>query len=125
MFCCGNTACYSSPHGHAVYINISALKAVYSSIALMTQIQVSADLATTIHLSLKPHTRPAPDVNCSNPFGTIDLVSTDRHQVDVVLIDIDGDFANGLGCICVEEDLSFSAHLAYLLCGLDDTCTGS
>ena len=48
-------------------------------------------------------------------------MSTDGHEVNVVLIDIDGDLANGLGCVCVEEDLTLSAHLAYLLGGLNDT----
>ncbi len=49
-------------------------------------------------------------------------MTTDGHEVNVVVIDIDGDLAHSLSCVCVEEDLALSAHLAYLLCGLDDAC---
>ena len=50
-------------------------------------------------------------------------MSADRHQVNVVLVDVDRDLANCLSSVCVEEDLALSAQLAYLLCRLDDTCS--
>ena len=83
---------------------------------------VMTNLAAPIHLSLQPDTRPSPNVNCPHPLGSINLVPADRHQVDVVLIDIDWDLAYSLCCVCMEEDFALSAHLANLLCGLDDSC---
>lgn len=81
------------------------------------------NLASTVHLSLKPDTGPSADVDGPHSFGPIDFVPTDGHQVDIVLIDIDWDLADGLSCVCVEEDLALPAHLADLLCGLNDTCS--
>jgi len=84
--------------------------------------RLSADLTTPVHLGLKPDARPASDVDCPHTLGTIYLVTTDGHKVNMVVIDIDRDLAHSLSCVCVEEDLALSAHLAYLLCGLDDAC---
>ena len=86
------------------------------------QLKVDTNLAATVHLGLKPDAGSAPDVDSPHPLGSIDLVTTDGHEVNVVFIDIDGDLAHSLCCVCVEEHLALSAHLAYLLGGLDDTC---
>jgi len=45
----------------------------------------------------------------------------DTHQADVVFVDINIDFANCLGSICVEEDSFFLAKLADSLDILNDT----
>jgi len=84
--------------------------------------RLNADLTTPVHLGLKPDARPASDVDCPHTLGTIYLVTTDGHKVNIVVINIDRDLAHSLSCVCVEEDLALSAHLAYLLCGLDDAC---
>lgn len=70
-------------------------------------------------MSLKPDSGPPPDVDGPHPLGPINLVPTDRHQVNVVLVDIDWDLAYRLSRISVEEHLALSAHLAYLLGGLN------
>ena len=49
-------------------------------------------------------------------------MTTDRHKVNVVIIDVYRDLAHSLSRVCVEKDLVLSAHLTYLLCGLDDAC---
>ena len=42
------------------------------------------------------------------------------HEVDLHLVDVDGDLADGLGGVGVEEDFVLAAQLADLLHGLDD-----
>ena len=89
---------------------------------MLTHKGEKTDLASTVHLSLQPDTGPSSDVDGPHPLRAIDLVPADGHQVDVVLIHIDWDLAYSLRCVCVEEHFALSAHLAYLLCGLNDTC---
>lgn len=62
-------------------------------------------LPSTADLRLQTDTGPSPDIDRADSLGTIELVAADRHEVDVEVIHIDGDFADSLCCVGVEEDL--------------------
>jgi hypothetical protein len=47
-------------------------------------------------------------------------VRADRHQVDLILLDVDGDFAEGLDRVTVEQDAFLAADRADLPDWLDD-----
>lgn len=49
-------------------------------------------------------------------------MAADGHEVDVEVVDVDGDFADRLRSVRVEEDLLGPAQLADLLQWLYDTC---
>src|SRR4051794_28030363 len=57
----------------------------------------------------------------TDTLGTVDLVTGDGHEVDVHLVDVEGDLADCLCAVGVEEDLLRSAELSDLLDGLHDT----
>ena len=62
----------------------------------------------------------ATHVESADALGAVDLVAGDGHDVDVVGDDVDGDLADGLDGVAVEEHALLVAELADLLHGLDD-----
>ena len=54
------------------------------------------------------------------PFGPYILCAGDRHEVDVLLDHVDGDFADGLGRVGVEDYAALVTELADFGDGLDD-----
>lgn len=46
-------------------------------------------------------------------FWSIQLVTTDGHQVNLHVVDIDGDFTHGLRSISVKKYLPRSTQLSY------------
>lgn len=69
---------------------------------------------------MQSHTRLSSDIESTNSLWSVDLMSTNRQQINVVLVYIDRHFARSLCCICMEEDLSVSADLSNLFDRLDD-----
>lgn len=63
----------------------------------------------------------ATDIESTNTLGSVDLVSTDAQEINVHLCYINGDLADSLGSICVEEDLLGAAEGSDLLDGLNDS----
>ena len=62
----------------------------------------------------------AADVQRADTLGAVDLVAGEREHVDVVLLHVDRDLADGLDGVGVEEDALLVAELADLGDGLDD-----
>src|SRR5437899_8296280 len=54
----------------------------------------------------------ATNVERTDTFGSIDLVAGDGKKVDIVLLDVDWDFANRLHPIDREDDAVFLGNLA-------------
>ena len=48
-------------------------------------------------------------------------MSTDTHQINFGLVDIDGNLSNGLSSVSVKKDAPFSAKFSYLIHFLNDT----
>lgn len=57
----------------------------------------------------------ATDIESTNTLGSVDLVSTDAQEINVHLCHIDGDLADSLGSIGMEEDLLGAAEGSDLL----------
>ena len=70
---------------------------------------------------MESYSRLSAHIQCTNSLRSIQLVSTDGQEVNVVLIDIDWDLAYTLGGICVEKHLVLSTDLSYLLYRLDNS----
>ena len=68
-------------------------------------------LSTSCLDGIQANTRSPTHVECSDTFGSVNLVTADGHQIDVHLIDIDGYFAHCLSSIGVKEDLLRSTQL--------------
>lgn len=62
-------------------------------------------LTTTTDDGVESDTGSSANVAGTNTLGTVDLVTGDGHEIDVELVDIKRDLADGLSSICVEEDL--------------------
>ena len=62
----------------------------------------------------------AADVERADTLGPVELVAGEREDVDVVGLHVDGDLADGLDGVGVEEDALLVADLADLADGLDD-----
>lgn len=77
-------------------------------------------LTTTADDGFQSDSWPTTDVSCTNAHGAVDLVGGDGHQVNVHGVNVNGDLANSLGSVGVEEDLLGPAKLADFLEGLDD-----
>src|SRR6266853_209685 len=60
------------------------------------------------------------NVKGADAFGSIDLVAGYREQVDVVLLDVDWNLANGLHTIDGEDDAVFLGNLADFRHRIDD-----
>ena len=56
----------------------------------------------------------AANVECADSLGPVELVAGEREDVDVVGLDVDGDLADGLNGVGVEEDALLVAELADL-----------
>jgi hypothetical protein len=70
---------------------------------------------------MESYSRFSADIESTNAFGSIQFVATDGQQVNIVLIHIDGNLANSLSSICVEEHLIISADLPNFLNWLNHT----
>src|SRR6267378_1614304 len=60
------------------------------------------------------------NIEGTDAFGSIDLVAGDGEQVDIVLLDVDWNFANRLHTIDSEDDAVFLGNLADFRHGIDD-----
>ena len=82
---------------------------------------ISSDslLATTTDDGIEPDTGPPAHEAGADALGPVDLVRRDGHEVDVPLVNVDGDLADHLGGVGVEGDLLGAAELADLGHGLD------
>jgi hypothetical protein len=78
-------------------------------------------LTTTTDDRVESDTGSSADVASTNALGTIKLVTGDRHEVNVELVDVEGNLAHSLSAIGVEKDLLGSAQLADFLQRLDNT----
>ena len=63
---------------------------------------------------VQAHARPPPHEARAHPLRPVDLVARDAHQVDVPRIHVDGDLADGLRGVGVEEGLFRAAQRADL-----------
>lgn len=76
-------------------------------------------LATAAHLGVKSDSGLPADVECSDAFWPVDLVATDRQQVNVHFINVDGHLTDTLSCVCMEKHFVFAANLSNLFDRLD------
>lgn len=76
-------------------------------------------LTTSRNLRMESDLGLSTDVKSTDTLGSVDLVATDRHQVDLAVIDINGKFSNSLRGISVEENFLGAAEFANLLNRLD------
>src|SRR6267154_4339580 len=60
------------------------------------------------------------NIEGTDAFGSVDLVAGDREQVDVVLLDVDWNFANSLHTIDSENNAVFLGNLADFRHRIDD-----
>ena len=75
----------------------------------------AALVTAAIHLGGELDARiPAADIQSADSLRAVDLVRRDRHQVDVVLDHIDGNLAERLHAIGVEQHAALVADLADL-----------
>src|SRR5262249_18833576 len=81
----------------------------------------AAFVAAAIDDSGDLHARVLPtNVEGADVLGGINLVRRDRHQVDVVLVDVDGDLPDRLHTVGVEENPTLATDLADLTDGLQN-----
>merc|ERR1719517_391398 len=76
-------------------------------------------LASAVDDGLHPNPRPPPQIDRANALGAVKLVARYGHQVNVHLVHVNGELADGLGGVRVEEDLLGPAQGADLGDGLD------
>ena len=69
---------------------------------------------------MQSHARLSSYVKSTDTLWSVDLVPTNRQQINVVLVYIDWHFARSLCCICMEEDLPLPTDLPNLLYRLDN-----
>ena len=69
-------------------------------------------LSSTTHLRHQSYSWLSSNIQCSNSLWSIEFVTTDGHQVDIHLINIERYLADRLGRIRVKEDLVLSAELS-------------
>ena len=72
-------------------------------------------LSTAADLRMDSDSRLLAHIQGTNAFRSIQLVSTDRQQIDVHLVDVDRNFADTLRSIRVEEYFVVTADLSNLL----------
>src|SRR5690606_39235361 len=81
---------------------------------------VSPLMASPVHLSRQPHSRPATaHVQGSDAFGTIHLVGGNGGQVNVHLLHVERRLTDALHRISVQENSSLTSHAPYLFDGLN------
>ena len=78
-------------------------------------------LTSTTHLRDKSNSRLSSDVKSTDTFGSIDFMSTDGHEVDIKRIDVNGQFADRLCSVRMEENLVLFAYFSDLLDRLNHT----
>src|ERR1035438_260151 len=54
----------------------------------------------------------AADIQGADALGPIKLVPGDRHDIDILLVHVDGNFADGLNGVRMENDSALAANLA-------------
>src|SRR6266516_228373 len=80
----------------------------------------AALVTTAINDGGKLHARiAAADVQSADPLGSINLVSTDGQQIDIVLLDVDRNLAHRLDAVHSKENAVFFGHLADFRDGID------
>jgi hypothetical protein len=81
----------------------------------------AALVAAAVNLLGKLHARvAAANIQRAHALRPVDLVAGEREQVDVVGLHVDGNLADGLHGVGVEDDALLVAELADLGDGLDD-----
>src|SRR5271155_5545121 len=81
----------------------------------------AALVASAVDLRGNLHTRiAAANVERAYALGAIELMSRERHDVDVHLIHVDGDLTQGLNAIGMEDNALFVAKLSNFFNRLDD-----
>ena len=78
-------------------------------------------MTSATHLGDKSHSRLSSDVKSADTFGSIDFMSTDGHEVDIKRIDVNGQFADRLCSVRMEENLVLFAYFSDLLDRLNHT----
>ena len=80
-------------------------------------------LPTTAHNGLETYPRPAPYIRSADALGSIHLMSTEAHQVNVHRLHVKRDLAECLRGVGVEVDTAVSFHhFADLLQRLNNAC---
>ena len=79
----------------------------------------AAKAAATADLRVQSDSGLAAHVECTDALRPVELVATDREEVNVALVNINGDLADALGGIRVEEHFVLPADCANLLNGLN------
>jgi len=69
-------------------------------------------LTATVNKWLHPNTRAATDVHGSDALWAVNLVTTERHGVDVQILDVDRQLAQRLSRVSVKEDLLLATEFA-------------
>src|SRR5579859_6487154 len=81
----------------------------------------AALMAAAVNDGGKLHARiAAPDIQGADALGPVNLVPADGQEVDVVLLNVHGDFANGLHTVYGKENPALFGNLADFRDGVDD-----
>ena len=76
-------------------------------------------MPAAVELRAQPDARPArPDVQRAAPLGAVHLVGAHGHQVDAVVLHVDGHLADALGGVAVKQHAAFLGELADLPDGM-------
>lgn len=78
-------------------------------------------MATAIDQGCKSNSWLSSNVKSANSFWPVELVSTDAHQIDIGLIDVDWYFSDGLSSVSVEKYSLLPAKLTDLVDILNHT----
>lgn len=78
-------------------------------------------LAAARHLTVESHFGLPAHIKRSNAFRPVQLVTADRHQVNVAFLNVHGHLTDGLGGVSVEENLVFLADGRDFVNRLHDT----
>ena len=70
----------------------------------------TALVTATVHLGFEANTGFAAHIQSTNAFGAVGFVGGQTHQVDRQGVEVDGQFACGLGCVDVEDDALLAAN---------------
>ena len=68
---------------------------------------------------LDPNPWPSSKVECSNALWAIDLVPTDRHEIDLHVVYVEGDLSYCLSRVSVKENFFRAANAPDLFDWLD------
>ena len=79
----------------------------------------AALVAAAVHLRFQADARLAAHIQCADALGAVDLVGGEGHQVDLELVEVDGNLAGGLGRVHMEDHALAAADFAQLSDVLD------